>query len=89
MATWYFTVYGMLLLLLGLLPYYHSYRLLASAGARCRERRGGGGSGRVVSGDMKGASWVGGWSGRWVGAWEAYGCVRGREGRRAPFEWCA
>ncbi|GIL86083.1 hypothetical protein Vretimale_13894 [Volvox reticuliferus] len=32
-AAWYLNVYGMLALLLGVLPYYHSYRLLSSAGS--------------------------------------------------------
>lgn len=31
-VAWYLNVWGMLLLLLGVLPYYHSYRLLASTG---------------------------------------------------------
>ncbi|KXZ55776.1 hypothetical protein GPECTOR_2g1326 [Gonium pectorale] len=31
-VAWYLNVWGMLVLLLGVLPYYHSYRLLASAG---------------------------------------------------------
>ncbi|KAG2434194.1 hypothetical protein HXX76_007920 [Chlamydomonas incerta] len=31
-AAWYLSVWGMLILLLGVLPYYHSYRLLSSAG---------------------------------------------------------
>jgi hypothetical protein len=34
MLAWYANVYGMLALLLVVLPYYHSYRLLASTGTR-------------------------------------------------------
>lgn len=42
LAGWYFSVWGMLLLLLGLLPYYHSFRLLGSTGVgRVAQRRGG------------------------------------------------
>ncbi|KAG2491824.1 hypothetical protein HYH03_009781 [Edaphochlamys debaryana] len=38
LVAWYLTVYGMLVLLLGVLPYYHCYRLLSSAGSLRRSR---------------------------------------------------
>lgn len=31
-VAWFVNIWGMLVLLLGVLPYYHSYRLLSSAG---------------------------------------------------------
>ncbi|GLC40488.1 hypothetical protein PLESTF_000807700 [Pleodorina starrii] len=37
-VAWYLNVWGMLTLLLGVLPYYHSYRLLASAGSLRRSQ---------------------------------------------------